>query len=101
MTDAPRACTDTPASLGSNPGPKGSALAREPGPGRALAWQSGAAKSTIMKIVGGQYSAAHGTVLMQGKHLHPGSTHDAVKHGIAIVPQELYSLEDMTVYENL
>lgn len=32
--------------------------------------------------------------------LTPGNTGDAVKHGVAIVPQELASIEDMTVYEN-
>ena len=38
---------------------------------------------------------------VQGHHLAAGNTGDAVKHGVAIVPQELASIEDMTVYENL
>jgi ribose transport system ATP-binding protein len=40
-------------------------------------------------------------VTVQGHHLAAGNTRDAVKHGVAIVPQELASIEDMTVYENL
>ena len=46
-------------------------------------------------------SAQAATVTVQGHHLAPGNTRDAVKHGVAIVPQELASIEDMTVYENL
>ena len=67
----------------------------------ALAGENGAGKSALMKIVSGQYSADHGTVTVQGHHLAQDNTRDAVKHGVAIVPQELASIEDMTVYENL
>jgi ribose transport system ATP-binding protein len=38
---------------------------------------------------------------VQGNRLTPGNTRNAVRHGVAIVPQELASIEDMTVYENL
>ena len=31
---------------------------------------------------------------MQGHYLAAGNTRDAVKHGVAIVPQELASIED-------
>jgi ribose transport system ATP-binding protein len=54
-----------------------------------------------MKIVSGQYVADEGSVSVQGIHLAPGNTRDAVRHGVAIVPQELASIQDMTVYENL
>jgi ribose transport system ATP-binding protein len=55
----------------------------------------------LMKIVSGQYSADSGEVSVQGNHLAPGNPRDAVRHGVAIVPKELASIEDMTVYENL
>ena len=81
---------------------KGITLDLQPGTVTALAaGENGAGKSTLMKIVSGQYSADHGTVTVQGHHLAAGNTRDAVKHGVAIVPQELASIEDMTVYENL
>ena len=101
MTEALLECTDIHKSFGGIPVLKGITLTLQPGTVTALAGENGAGKSTLMKIVSGQYQADHGTVSVQGKHLHPGNTHDAVKHGVAIVPQELYSLEDMTVYENL
>ena len=80
---------------------KGITLDLQPGTVTALAGENGAGKSTLMKIVSGQYSADHGSVTVQGHHLAAGNTRDAVKHGVAIVPQELASIEDMTVYENL
>ncbi len=61
--------------------------------------KNGAGKSTLMKIISGQYSADSGTVAVGGRHLAAGNTRDAVKHGVAIVPQELASIEDLTVYE--
>ena len=42
----------------------------------------------------------HGSVLGPGQPLAPANP-QAVRHGVAIVPQELASIEDMTVYENL
>ena len=90
-----------PKSFGGVPVLKGVTLDLEPGTVTALAGENGAGKSTLMKIVSGQYSADHGTVSVKGNHLAPGNTRDAVKHGVAIVPQELASIEDMTVYENL
>lgn len=73
------------------------------GLGRAFAFGLAEAGATVarMKIVSGQYSADGGSVSVQGTHLALGNPRDAVRHGVAIVPQELASIEDMTVYENL
>ena len=101
MTDAFLECADITKSFGGVPVLKGITLDLQPGTVTALAGENGAGKSTLMKIVSGQYSADHGTVTVQGHHLAPDNTRDAVKHGVAIVPQELASIEDMTVYENL
>ena len=57
---------------------------------------NGAGKSTLMKIISGQYSADHGTVTVGDATLTPGNTKDAVRHGVAIVPQELASIENMS-----
>lgn len=80
---------------------KGISLDLEPGTVTALAGENGAGKSTLMKIISGQYTADHGTVTVKGAKITGGNTKDAVKHGVAIVPQELASIEYMTVYENL
>ena len=94
-------CADITKSFGGVPVLKGITLDLEPGTVTALAGENGAGKSTLMKIVSGQYSADSGDVTVQGNHLTPGNPRDAVRHGVAIVPQELASIEDMTVYENL
>ncbi|CAN5462139.1 sugar ABC transporter ATP-binding protein [soil metagenome] len=101
MSSAILECADITKSFGGVPVLKGITLDLEPGTVTALAGENGAGKSTLMKIVSGQYSADSGDVTVQGNHLTPGSPRDAVKHGVAIVPQELASIEDMTVYENL
>ncbi len=101
MTSAVLECSDITKSFGGVPVLNGITLNLEPGTVTALAGENGAGKSTLMKIVSGQYSADAGSVSVQGTHLAPGNPRDAVRHGVAIVPQELASIEDMTVYENL
>jgi ribose transport system ATP-binding protein len=94
-------CSGITKSFGGVPILKGVTLRLEPGTVTALAGENGAGKSTLMKIISGQYSADDGTVSVHGGTLTPGNPRDAVRHGVAIVPQELASIEDMTVYENL
>jgi ribose transport system ATP-binding protein len=94
-------CVDIHKSFGGVPVLEGISLELEPGTVTALAGENGAGKSTLMKIISGQYSADHGSVAVGEATLASGNTRDAVRHGVAIVPQELASIEDMTVYENL
>lgn len=101
MTSAALDCLDLEKAFGGVPVLKGVSLSLEPGTVTALAGENGAGKSTLMKIATGQYKADRGQVLMGGSPLSPGDPQDAVKHGLAIIPQELASIMDMTVYENL
>ncbi|BCI53412.1 sugar ABC transporter [Mycolicibacterium litorale] len=101
MTQALLECADIEKAFHGVPVLKGITLHLEPGTVTALAGENGAGKSTLMKIISGQYTADRGVVTVRGNELTAGSTKDAVKHGVAIVPQELASIEDMTVYENL
>ncbi|RDH77998.1 sugar ABC transporter ATP-binding protein [Mycolicibacterium moriokaense] len=94
-------CNDIRKSFGGVPVLNGITLDLAPGTVTALAGENGAGKSTLMKIISGQYTADHGEVAVGNVTLAPGSARDAVRHGVAIVPQELASIEDMTVYENL
>jgi ribose transport system ATP-binding protein len=94
-------CSSLAKSFGGVPILENVTLRLEPGTVTALAGENGAGKSTLMKIISGQYSADGGTVSVHGHPLTPGNPRDAVRHGVAIVPQELASIEDMTVYENL
>lgn len=80
---------------------RGVTLTLRQGEVTALAGENGAGKSTLMKIASGQYAPDQGEVFVRGSHLkagHPKAAHDL---GVAIVPQELASIPEMTVVENL
>ena len=94
-------CTGIEMSFGGIPVLKGIDLHLEPGSVTALAGENGAGKSTLMKIASGQYTPDAGAVTVRGQELVSGSTRAANDLGIAIVPQELASIPELTVYENL
>ncbi|WP_152365985.1 sugar ABC transporter ATP-binding protein [Microlunatus speluncae] len=94
-------CREVAKGFGGVPVLTGVSLDLEPGTVTALAGENGAGKSTLLKIASGQYRADRGGVELNGRELHGGSVTDAHRAGVAIVPQELASIPDLTVYENL
>lgn len=94
-------CTGISMSFGGIPVLKEIDLHLAPGSVTALAGENGAGKSTLMKIASGQYSPDAGSVTVRGQDLTAGSTRAANDLGVAIVPQELASIPELTVYENL
>jgi ribose transport system ATP-binding protein len=94
-------CLNLVKSFGGVPVLKGVSLSLEPGTVTALAGENGAGKSTMLKIASGQLRADQGEVLVRGEHLASGEPKAAHRLGVAIVPQELASIDDLTVYENL
>ena len=94
-------CSGIEMSFGGVPVLKGVDLRLEPGTVTALAGENGAGKSTLMKIASGQYRPDAGYVHVRGQELPAGSTKAASALGVAIVPQELASIPELTVYENL
>ncbi|MBD7995690.1 sugar ABC transporter ATP-binding protein [Arthrobacter sp. Sa2CUA1] len=94
-------CVDIRKGFAGVPVLKGITLTLEPGTVTALAGENGAGKSTLMKIASGQYRADSGSVSVAGEHLPVGNPQAANQLGVAIVPQELASIPDMSVYENL
>jgi len=94
-------CEDIAMSFGGVPVLKGVDLQLQPGTVTALAGENGAGKSTLMKIASGQYRPDAGTVHVRGELLATGDTRAAGDLGVAIVPQELASIPELTVYENL
>ncbi|MEW1718332.1 sugar ABC transporter ATP-binding protein [Streptomyces sp. NPDC093109] len=94
-------CRELYKSFGGVPVLKGAGLALQPGTVTALAGENGAGKSTMMKIASGQLRADRGVVHVRGERLTAGDPKAAHRLGVAIVPQELASIDDMTVYENL
>ena len=100
-TTAALDCVDVSKGFAGIPVLKGISLTLEPGTVTALAGENGAGKSTLMKIASGQYRADSGSVSVAGEHLPVGNPQAANQLGVAIVPQELASIPDMSVYENL
>ncbi|MDX9940315.1 MAG: sugar ABC transporter ATP-binding protein [Sphaerochaetaceae bacterium] len=66
-----------------------------------IAGENGAGKSTLLKIISGLLSADHGQMFLHGKEVQFKSPHEAQKHGIAMVYQELTLIPELTVEENI
>lgn len=94
-------CRGVEMAFGGVPVLKGIDLQLRPGSVTALAGENGAGKSTLMKIASGQYRPTAGEVEVRGQSLPSGSIRAAADLGVAIVPQELASIPELTVYENL
>ena len=67
----------------------------------ALMGENGAGKSTLMKILAGNEPRDTGTIILDGHDIEIADPAAATKHGIAIIHQELNTVPDMTVAENL
>ncbi|UOF90344.1 sugar ABC transporter ATP-binding protein [Fodinisporobacter ferrooxydans] len=67
----------------------------------ALMGENGAGKSTLMKILVGIYKPDAGSIRFKGKDLHLRSIHDSLHAGISMIHQELSSIPNMTVAENI
>lgn len=94
-------CEGITMSFGGIPVLRGINFTLGPGTVTALAGENGAGKSTLMKIASGQYRPDNGSVHVRSEHLPSGNAQAAYSLGVAIVPQELASIPEMTVYENL
>jgi len=72
-----------------------------PGEVHGLMGENGAGKSTLMKIVCGIEQPDEGEIVFKGKPVRFAKPADALNSGISIIHQELNSILDMTVAENL
>jgi erythritol transport system ATP-binding protein len=66
-----------------------------------LIGENGAGKSTLMRIIAGAETADEGELLLNGKPLQLDSPRAAAAHGISIVHQELLSLTNLTISDNI
>lgn len=101
MDNALLECKDIHKSFGGVPVLTGVSLHLAPGTVTALAGENGAGKSVLMKIISGQHHPDTGTITVNGTELTVGDPVQALRHGVAIVPQELAPVADMTVAQNL
>jgi ribose transport system ATP-binding protein len=72
-----------------------------PGEVHALMGENGAGKSTLMKIISGNYHPDTGTIRVSGSPVTMATPRDAMAAGVAIIHQELNTIPEMTVAENL
>jgi L-arabinose transport system ATP-binding protein len=66
-----------------------------------LLGENGAGKSTMMKILGGEYIPDEGEVAIDGQAKHFRKAADAIASGVAVIHQELQYVPELSVMENL
>lgn len=67
----------------------------------ALMGENGAGKSTLMKILSGVYQKDEGKIFIEGKEAHIKGIKAAEEYGVTIIHQELSTLNNLTVAENV
>lgn len=67
----------------------------------ALVGENGAGKSTLINVLMGLYHPDAGSLYISEKEVVFSSPHDAIKHGITVVPQELNLIPELSVAENI
>ena len=67
----------------------------------ALCGENGAGKSTLMKIINGQYKPDAGQIYIDEEPITIKDPIQAAEYGIAMIPQELNYVPELTVEENL
>ncbi|MPN09978.1 High-affinity branched-chain amino acid transport ATP-binding protein LivF [bioreactor metagenome] len=67
----------------------------------AVVGSNGAGKSTLLRGLSGVLKPESGSILMDGKEIAGKPTHEAVRHGIVMVPEGRHLFGKMTIYQNL
>lgn len=67
----------------------------------ALIGENGSGKSTFTNMLTGIYTKDSGKFILDGEEVNPKNQVDANNHGIAIIVQELGTLDGLTVAENI
>ncbi len=72
-----------------------------PGEIHALIGENGAGKSTLIRILSGEIDSYEGELALDGQRVLFASPREAIRHGIAVIPQELLLVETLTASENV
>lgn len=67
----------------------------------ALLGENGAGKSTLLNILHGIYQADEGKIFLKGTEVHFQSPNEAIMGGISKVHQEISTVRDLTVGQNI
>ncbi|SFU84718.1 sugar ABC transporter ATP-binding protein [Alicyclobacillus macrosporangiidus] len=67
----------------------------------ALLGENGAGKSSLMKVLAGDYPKTAGTIEIDGERVEYNTPHGAIAHGISMIHQELQLAPHLTVAENV
>lgn len=93
--------TDISKSFGQNKVLEGVDFELTTGEIHALMGENGAGKSTLMNILTGLHKRDAGQIMIDGQEHYYESTKDAENHGVSFIHQEINSLSNMTVIDNM
>ena len=69
--------------------------------GSGIPWGERAGKSTLLKVLNGDYQPTSGKYLLDGVEKHFQSPHQAIEEGISVIYQERQILLELSVAENI
>ena len=72
-----------------------------PGEVHVLAGENGAGKSTLIKIIAGVHADFAGELLLRGQSSRFRTPHEANRHGISVIHQEMSLIGPMSVADNI
>lgn len=80
---------------------KGVSLAAQAGEVLAICGDNGAGKSTLIKVVSGAHACTAGSMKLGGQEVRWHSPHDALRHGVATIYQDLALAPALSVWQNV
>ena len=87
--------------FGGTPALSGVSFECRPGEIRALIGENGSGKSTLLKVASGELRPDRGTISVDGRVVRFRQPTDALRSGIALIPQEVPLVHSLTVAENI
>ena len=86
---------------GGTPALRGVSFTCRPGEVHALIGENGSGKSTLLKVASGEIRPDRGSISVDGRAVRFHQPTDALRAGIALIPQEVPLVRSLTVAENI